>query len=33
MIESSQKIVVTGIIVPNNWDDNGKVIELALYTN
>ena len=33
MMEFSQKMVVTGIIMPNNWDENGKVIEIALYTN
>ena len=33
MMEISQKIVVTGIIMPNNWDENGKVIEIALYTS
>ncbi|MGD8209713.1 MAG: hypothetical protein PVH37_17100 [Desulfobacterales bacterium] len=33
MMEISQKIAVTGIIMPNNWDENGKVIEIALYTN
>jgi hypothetical protein len=32
MMEISQKIAVTGIIMPNNWDENGKVIEIALYT-
>ena len=24
---------VTGIIMPNNWDKNGKVIQIAIYTN
>jgi len=24
---------VTGILMPNRWDENGKVIEIALYTN
>ena len=33
MMEFSHKIVITGIIMPNNWDENGKVIEIALYTN
>lgn len=28
-----QDINITGIIMPNNWDENGKVIEIALYTN
>jgi cytochrome b subunit of formate dehydrogenase len=33
MMEFSQKMVVTGIIMPDDWDENGKVIEIALYTN
>ncbi len=33
MIEFSQIIVINGIIMPNNWDENGEVIEIALYTN
>jgi hypothetical protein len=33
MIEFNQDIAATGIIMPNNWDENGKVIEIALYTN
>jgi hypothetical protein len=28
-----QDINITGIIMPNNWDENGRVIEIALYTN
>ena len=24
---------VTGIIMPHNWSENGKVIEIAIYTN
>jgi hypothetical protein len=24
---------VTGIIMPHNWDDNGQVTEIAIYTN
>ena len=28
-----QKISITGIIMPNNWAENGKIIEIALYTN
>ena len=24
---------VTGIIMPNNWDNNGNVIQIAIYTN
>jgi hypothetical protein len=32
-MEFSQKMVVTGIVMSNNWDENGRVIEIALYTN
>ena len=28
-----QGIKIIGIIMPNNWDEKGKVIEIALYTN
>jgi hypothetical protein len=24
---------VTGIIIPHNWDEVGRIIEIALYTN
>jgi hypothetical protein len=24
---------ITGIIMPHNWDENGKVIQIAIYTN
>jgi len=24
---------VTGIIIPHNWDADGRIIEIALYTN
>ena len=33
MKESMQKISITGIIMPNNWTENGEIIEIALYTN
>jgi len=33
IMEFSQKINITGIIMSNNWDENGKVIEIALYTD
>ena len=33
MIKYRQNSDVTGIIMPNSWDENGKVIEIALYTN
>ena len=32
-MECIQDTVITGIIMPNNWDENGKVIEIALYTD
>ena len=32
-MEFSQKMVVTGIVMANSWDENGRVIEIALYTN
>lgn len=31
-MESSQKIAVAGIIMPNNWDETGRIIGIALYT-
>jgi hypothetical protein len=24
---------ITGIIMPHNWDENGRVIQVAIYTN
>ena len=32
-MEYIQDIAITGIIMPNNWDENGKVIEIALFTD
>ncbi len=32
-MESGQKITIAGIIMPNNWDETGRIIEIALYTN
>ena len=29
----SQEIDIRGIIMPNNWDENGRIIEIALYAN
>jgi hypothetical protein len=29
----SQQIVVTGIILPDEWDENGKVIKIAIFTD
>jgi hypothetical protein len=28
-----QKFDITGIIMPHNWSEDGKVIQLAIYTN
>jgi hypothetical protein len=28
-----QKIVITGIIMPHNWDDDGRIVDIAIYTN
>jgi hypothetical protein len=28
----SQKTIITGIIMPHNWDETGRIIEIALYT-
>lgn len=33
MVKIRQQFVATGIIMPDNWDENGKVTEIALYTN
>ena len=32
-MEMSQKIDIRGIIMPNNWDENGRIIQIALYAN
>jgi hypothetical protein len=32
-MELSQKIDISGIIMPNNWDETGRIIEIALYAN
>jgi hypothetical protein len=32
-MKKSQNPEVTGIIMPHNWDKNGKVIQIAIYTN
>jgi hypothetical protein len=31
-MELSQNNVIVGIIMPNNWDESGRVNEIALYT-
>jgi hypothetical protein len=33
MTEFSQEIEITGIIMPHNWDENGRIIEIAIYTD
>jgi len=32
-MKKTQLPKVTGIIMPNNWDNNGKVIQIAIYTD
>ena len=32
-MEFSQKTTITGIIMPHNWDQTGRIIEIALYTD
>ncbi len=32
-MEYIQDFFITGIIMPDKWDENGKIIEIALYTN
>ena len=27
------KINITGIIMPHNWDEDGHVVQIAIYTN
>ena len=33
MKKLEQQTVITGIIMPSNWDDRGRIIEIALYTD
>ena len=33
IMKKKQTPEVTGIIMPNNWDTNGKVTQIAIYTN
>jgi len=33
MIKYTQNADITGIIIPNNWDENGRVVQIAIYTN
>jgi len=32
-MKKPQNLEVTGIIMPNNWDSNGSIIQIAIYTN
>ena len=32
-MEYGPKTVISGIIMPNNWDETGRIIGIALYTN
>ena len=32
-MKRTQNSDITGIIMPNNWDNKGKVIQIAIYTN
>ena len=32
-MQFSQKLDIAGVIMPNNWDENGRIIEVALYTD
>ena len=31
-MEYSPKTVISGIVMPNNWDESGRIIGIALYT-
>lgn len=32
-MEFSSKTVITGIVLPNSWDETGRIIGVSLYTN
>ncbi len=32
-MELTGKHIITGIIMPHSWDENGAVVEVALYTD
>ena len=32
-MELTRKHVITGLIMPHSWDEQGKVVEVALYTD
>ncbi|MGD8256520.1 MAG: hypothetical protein PVH56_03030 [Desulfobacterales bacterium] len=33
MKQLRQEFDITGVIMPNNWDENGKIIDVAIYTD
>ena len=33
MMGFSREIVISGIIMPHNWNENGRIIEIAIYTD
>ena len=33
MIKYAHNTDVIGIIIPNNWDENGRVVQIAIYTD
>ena len=33
MMKTLQKKDITGIVMPHNWDEDGKIIQIAIYTN
>ena len=33
MVKYAHKTDVIGIIIPNNWDENGRVVQIAIYTD
>jgi hypothetical protein len=33
MKDLMQKMDITGIIMPNNWDKMGRIVDIAIYTN
>ena len=33
MIKYARNTDVIGIIIPNNWDENGRVVQIAIYTD
>ena len=33
VMKLGQQTAISGIIMPHNWDETGRIIEIALYTN